>query len=110
MWLATASRSAVAQRAAVQPGHLGEHGVVELAAGRQDADDLLRVVAQPLDPQRERRGEARRQRAEAVEPGGQQLLGEQRVALAAGVQAVDERGLGRRAEDVRELLAQLVAA
>ena len=109
MWLATASRSPSRSARAVQPRHLGEHGVVELPAGRQHAHDLLRVVAEPLDPQRQRRGQARRHGAAAVEPGGEQLLGEQRVALAAGVQPLDQRRVGRRAEDARELLAQLVA-
>ena len=41
-------------------------------------------------------------RALAVEAGREQLLGEQRVALAAGEQAVDEVVLRRRAEDVLE--------
>ena len=103
-------RAAPRAARAVEPRDLREHRVVELAGRpRQHAHDLLRVVAEPLDPQRERVGQVRRQRAAPVESGGEQLLREQRVALAAGVEALDQRRLGRRAEDVRELLGQLVA-
>ena len=109
MWLADRLAHALAQRAAVQAGDLGEHRIVELPAGGEHADDLLRVVAEPLDPQRQRVGEARRHRAEPVEAGGQELLGEQRVALAAGEQPVEQRAVGRGAEDVGELLCELVA-
>ena len=94
----------------VEPGDLGQHGVVELAARREHAHDLLRVVAEPLDPQRERGGEARRQRAEPVESGREQLLGEQRVPLAAGVEPVDEARIRGRREDLHKLLGELVAA
>ena len=100
----------VAERPPVEPADLGEQRVVEHAAGGEHADDLLRVVAEPVDPQRERGGEARRERPASVRPGGQELLGEQRVALAARVQPLDERRVGRGAEDVAELLGELVAA
>ena len=100
----------VAQGGPLEPGHLGEHRVVERAAGRQHADHLLRGLPEPLDPQRQRGGEARRQCAATVEPGREQLLREQRVSLAARVEALDQGVVGRCAEDVAELLGQLVAA
>ena len=64
---------------------------------------------QALDAHHQRVAQRRRQRPAAVEAGGQQLLGEERVALAAGVQALDQRRLGLAAEDVRELQRQLLA-
>ena len=100
----------VAERAAVEPADLGEQRVVEHAAGGEHPDDVLRVLAEPVDPQRERRREAGRERAAAVGPRGEELLRVERVALAARVQPLDERRVGRRAEDVAELLGELVAA
>ena len=49
---------------------------------------------QPLDPHHEGVAQALRRGAAAVEPGGQQLLGVQRVALAAREQALDQRCSG----------------
>ena len=45
---------------------------------------------QPLDPQHQRVAQRRRQRAAPVHPGRQQLLGEQRVALRAREQPVEQ--------------------
>ena len=81
--------------------------MVELAAGRHQPQQLLRAGAQALDPQHQRVAQRRRQRAAPVEPGGQQLLGEQRVALGAVEQARQQIGVRLRAEDVGELLGQL---
>jgi hypothetical protein len=51
-----------------------------------------------------------RQRPAAVAAGGEQLLAEQRVAAGARPQPLQQVGVGRRAEDVGQLVGQLVAA
>ena len=43
-----------------------------------------------------------------VKPGGQQLLGEEWIALAAGVEAIDQGFVGIGVEDVRQDLAQFI--
>ena len=95
MWLATASRSAVAQRPRLQSGHLGEHRVVEAPAGGEHAHELLRVA--PSFSIRSASAAARLggTAPRPSMPGGEELLREQRIALAARVQAVDQRGVGR---------------
>ena len=80
-----------------------------VAGDGQQPQQLLGVVGQALDAQHERVAQRRRHLAAPVEPGGEQLLGEQRVALAARPQAVDEVVAGRVAEDVGELLGELRA-
>ena len=77
----------VAQRARVDAGGGGEDLVVEPAARREHAQRLLRVRREALDPQHQRVAQRRRERAAAVRARRQQLLGEQRVALAAREQA-----------------------
>src|SRR5918912_785392 len=52
---------------------------------------------------------ASRRVAAAVEAGREQLLGEQRVALRAHPQALDQLAARRGAEDVRQLLGELIA-
>ncbi len=79
------------------------------AAGGEQLQHLLRRLVEALDADHERIAQRRRERAAPVEPGRQQLLGEQRVALAALVEARDELVLGRRAEDARELVGDLLA-
>ena len=69
----------------------------------------LARLGQALDPQHERIAQALRGGATTVEAGGQQLLGIERVALAAGEEPVDELGGGRVAEDVGQRLGQLGA-
>ena len=59
-----------------------------------DAQHLLRRRGALLDPGEQDVGQRHRQRL-AVQPGGQQLLGVERVALGAGDDVVD-RGLGQR--------------
>ena len=98
-----------AQLGAAEATRVGEHVVREDARGREQPQHLLRRLAQALDPHHQRVAQRRRQPAAAVEPRREQLLGEQRVALAAGVQALDQLVVGRPAEDVGEQLAQLVA-
>ena len=76
--------------------------------GREQPQHLLRRLAQALDAHHQRVAQRRREGAAAVEPGREQLLGEQRVALAARVQTLDQLGIGRRAEDVLEQVGELV--
>jgi hypothetical protein len=99
----------LAQHAGVQARGLRQRGVVQPAPGREQPQDLLRGLGEGLDADHERIAQRRRQLAAAVEPRGEQLLGEQGVALAALVQAIDESVFGRAPEDVRQLLGQLRA-
>ena len=108
MWLATASRSPSRSARGSMPGDLAEHRVAERPARREHPHELLRVGRQLLDPQRERVGQARRHGAAAVDARGEELLREQRVALAAGEEPVDQRRVGLRAEDALELRHELV--
>ena len=108
-WPATASRSASRSSPGVEPAGVGEQPWASRPAGGEQAQHLLRGLGEALDPQHQRVAQRGRQRAAPVEPGGEQLLGEQRVALAARVQALDQVGVGRAAEDVGERLGELVA-
>ena len=103
MCASAASRSA-ARSSAASASTASASGVVRAASARAPSTRSTSWVVwlEPLDAHHERVAQARRQRAAAVEAGGEQLLGEQRVALAAGEQALDELVLRRRAEDVRE--------
>ena len=106
-------RDRLAQRLAQHPridaGCVGQDLVIEPPSGREQPQQLLRVLRQPLDPQHQRVAQRRRQRAAPVHPGRQQLLGEQRVALRAREQPVEQILARLGAEDVGELLGQLVA-
>ena len=62
-----------------------------------------------LDAQHQRVAQRVGRRAAAVEPGGEQLLAVQRVAARARPQPLQQVGLGRRAEDVGELVGELLA-
>ena len=75
--------------------------------GRGDAQHRTRILWQGLQPQVEDLAQGRRQRAGRAARGGQQLLGEERVALAAGVQPRDQSGIGGVAEDARDLRREL---
>jgi hypothetical protein len=77
------------------------------AARRGDAQHRARVVGQALQPQAEDLAQVRGQRTRRSGGGGQQLLREERVALAARVQARDHRGLGRASEDAGDLRGEL---
>ena len=99
----------VAQLARLHAARVGDELVVEPAAGGEEPQRLLRGLAEALDADHERVAQGRGQPAAPVEAGGEELLGEERVALAALEQAVDEVVRRRRAEDVLELLGQLVA-
>ena len=98
----------LAQLARLEPCEATEQVVVERLAG-QPAQHLLGRLREPLHAQHERVAQRRRQRAAPVQPDGEQLLGEQRVALAARVEPLQQARVGRVAEDVLELLGHLVA-
>ena len=99
----------LAQRARLEARGLRQQGVVQAATRGDHAQDLLGVLRERLDADHERVAQRRRQLAAAVEAGGQQLLGEERVALAARVHARDAPVVGGGAQDVLELLGQLGA-
>ena len=107
------ARRGLAQRdpqlGGVEPAGVCEQRVVGALGDGEDAQDLLRGVGEPLGADHQRVAERWRQRAAAVAAGRQQLLDEQRVPLAAAVQALDEHLLGCRVEDVGELIGQLDA-
>ena len=83
----------VAQRLAAEPGQLGQQRLVSGLAGKP-AQHGACGGGERVHPEHEGIAQRGRQCAAAVEAGGQQLLGEQRVALAAGVQALDQVGRG----------------
>ena len=96
----------LAQRGAhlggVEPARLGEHGVRRARARRRaPAATSCAGCAEPLDPHHQRVAQRARQPAATVEPRGEQLLGEQRVALAARVQALEQLGVGARRRGCR---------
>jgi hypothetical protein len=99
----------LAQGARLEARGLGQQGMVEPAARRQHPQDLLGVLGEGLDAHHERVAQRRGQLPAPVQARGEQLLGEEWVALAAGVHALDVRLVGRRAEDVLELQGELVA-
>ena len=98
-----------AQLGPAEAARVGEHVVRDHARGGEQPQHLLGRLAQALDPDHQRVAQRRRQPAAAVEPRREQLLGEQRVALAARVEALEQLGVGRPAEDVVEQVGELVA-
>ncbi len=99
----------VAQRARLQPAGLRQHVLLERCAAETQRSTSCAVSPSASTRSISASRSARAARR-ALAPGGEQLLGEQRVALAAGVDAVEQLGVGRRAEDVGQLRAELVAA
>lgn len=97
------------QAVALQPADRGQRRLVGGAGHRDRARHPLSVLAQTLDPHQEGIAQALGSGSPAVQPGGQQLLGVQRVALAAREQPLQHPHLGRRAQDVGQRLAELVA-
>ena len=77
------------------------------AGDGREAQHGLCGRAERLDAQHERVGEVGRHTLAGR--GGRQLLGEERVALGAGEELVDQPGLGPAAEDPRELGDHLLA-
>jgi hypothetical protein len=96
------------QLAPLDAGGVLEQAVVEPAPDREHAQQLGRRRREALDAHHQRVAKRGGQRAAPVEAGGEQLLGEQRVALAARVQALDELGGGRCAQDVGERFGELL--
>ena len=87
----------------------GEDLVVQPPARGEQAEQLLRVGREPFDAQHQRVAQRRRQRPAAVHARRQQLLGKQRIALRAHEQAIEQVVAGRLAEDVAQLLGELLA-
>ena len=94
----------------LDPLELGDQLLLEPAADRDPAGGALGIRGEPLDPEHERVTEALGEGAPAVEPSGHELLGVERVALAAVVQPVNQSVSGSLAQDVGEDLDDLGAA
>ena len=90
-------------------GDRDQRRLVQSAAHRHRPGHLLGRGREALDPDHERVAQALRRRPAAVQPRRQQLLGVQRVALAAREQPLDQRPIGLGAEDVGQRLAELLA-
>ena len=91
-----------------QVGDGGEQPMAGLrAGGRGHAQHRARVLRHGLQAQAQELAEGGRQRAGRAAGGGEQLLGEERVALAARVQPRDEPGIGGVAEDPGDLSREL---
>ena len=99
----------VAERPRLQAARLLQQRMIELLADRDEPQQLLRGPGQPFGAQHERVAQRVRRRAAPVEPGGQQLLAEQRVAAGSRPQPLQQLGGRRGPEDVGQLLGQLVA-
>ena len=97
------------QRAMFDAGGLADHRLVQGPADGDDPGGALGHFGQALDPQHECVAQALGRGAAAVEARRQQLLGVQRIALAALEHALDQIRAGRVAENVGERLGQLGA-
>ncbi len=93
-------------------GDRGQHRLGGARTGRgSDTEHQLGARAEPYHPGEQHLLEAGRQRARAGAVAGQhQLLGEERVALGAGVDLLDEPGGRGGTEQAGELLGQLGTA
>ncbi len=104
---------AVQQRRLAHAGDRGQQQLGDAPAGRGgDAEHLLGAAAKPHHPGEQHLPQAGRQRARAgtgTVAGNHQLFGEERVALRAGVDVVDQPGGRVGAEQAGELLGQLGA-
>ncbi len=98
-----------AQGGGVEAAGVCEDVVSDDPPCRQQAQHVLRGLAQALDAHHQRVAQRRGQCAAPVEAGRQQLLGEERVALAALEEPLGESRVRRGSEDVAELLGQLGA-
>ena len=98
----------VAQLGRLEPRHRGEQRMVGGRLACEPAQQLLRPRREPVHAQHQRIAQRRRQRAAPVEPRGEDLLGVERVALAARVDALHELMLGAPGQDSLELLGQLL--
>jgi hypothetical protein len=92
-----------------QPGHGPEQRVADVASGgRGQAQQALRRSVEPGGALQQQVAQAPRQLTAPVAGGGQQLLGEERVALGAGDDHVRQRcrwrGVGAGLQQRRQLL------
>ena len=94
----------------VEPGQRGQQRVAHRVLDADDPHDLLRRGGEPLHARDEQVAQRLGQLLAAVGGRRQQLLGVERVALAALEQAVGEVVGGGRLEDRGDLRDQLVAA
>ena len=90
---------ALPQVRGVELGQPGEQGMAHRVLDRDDAHDLLRVGAEPLDAVEQQVAQRVRQVERALGGRGEQLLGVERVALAALIQAVRQLLGGGLVED-----------
>jgi hypothetical protein len=98
----------IEERGLGQVGDGGEQPMPGPPAGRRGhAQHRACILRQRLHAQAQDVAQGGRQRARRAVGGGQQLLDEERVALAARVQARDELRFGGAAEDPRHLRREL---
>ncbi len=89
MLASTAARSP-ASKPALVADHRGEQVVRDPAAGDGGgADDLAGALVEPVEPHQQQVGQVGRQHPAAVPGGGDELLGEERVALGPGDDPAD---------------------
>ena len=94
----------------LQRRHDGEEAVRdEAASDGDDAQQLLGAGRQPLRAHEEDVAQRGREIVRRARARGDELLGEERVALGALEHRVHEPGIDAIPEDARELLAHLVA-
>jgi len=90
--------------------HRRQELVVDPGAGHgRDLQDPLGRLGQGLDPGQHQVPQGQRQPG-AVQVGGQQLLGEERVALGAGQDLAEQGRRGRLVQDPGQQLGQVAAA
>ena len=107
MWPSTASRSPSRSARCSSPLVSASSGSSGRWATATSRSSSCAGLGQPLDAEHQGVAQRVRRRAAAVEAGGEQLLAVQRVAAGAGPQPLQQLGLRRRAEDVRQLVGQL---
>ena len=107
LWATASRRPATSSSGPISGGALEQPVAHARAGDGRQAQHGLRGGAQGLDAQHERVGQVGRQALAAG--GGRQLLGEERVALGAGEELVDQARLGPAAEDPGQLRHHLLA-
>ncbi len=96
----------LAELGAVRLADRLEQSLARAGLAGDPAQQLLCAGREPLDAQHQGVAQSRRQRPAAVEAGGEDLLGEEGVALGARPDALDEPRLRLGGEDPLELLAR----
>ena len=93
-----------------EPGRRAQQRVADVAPGRRgQAQQALRRPVEPGDALQQQVAQAARELAALVAGGGEELLGEERVAFGAGDDRVVSAAGGRSAGVSREQRRQLVA-